>query len=115
MAMTPPQSALASCSDSEKALILIQLLDGDPTLRRRAEDIARRMLGSVEITTVSDLIVEALLGSTSKTSPTARALADTATSSPPTQRGSSSRRRSSPGLRTSVGEHASASTKPRLT
>ena len=61
MAMTPPQSALASCSASEKALILTQLLDGDPTLRKRAEDIARRILGSVDITTVSDLIVEAIL------------------------------------------------------
>jgi hypothetical protein len=105
MAMTPQQSALASCSDSEKALSLTQLLEGDPTLRKRAEDIARRMLASVDITAVRDL----------KTSPTARALADTATSSRPTQRGSYSRRRSSPGLTTSVGEHASASTKPRLT
>jgi hypothetical protein len=61
MAMTPPQSPLASCSDSEKALILTRLLDGDPTLRKRAEDIARRILGSVDITTVSDLIVEAIL------------------------------------------------------
>lgn len=60
MAMTP-HSALASCSYSEKALILTQLLDGDPTLRKRAEDIARGMLGSVDITIVSDLIVEAIL------------------------------------------------------
>lgn len=61
MAMTPPQSALASCSDAENALILTQLLDGDPTLRKRAEDIARRILRSVDITTVSDLIAEEIL------------------------------------------------------
>jgi len=60
--MTPRQSVLASCSDSEKASILSQLLDGEPTLRKRAEDIARRSLASVDIAAVSDLIVEATLG-----------------------------------------------------
>lgn len=59
--MTPQQSALASCSDSEKASILTQLLRGDPTLRTRAEDIARRTLTSVDIAAVTDLIVEAIL------------------------------------------------------
>lgn len=61
MAMTPQRSALASCSDSEKASILTQLLDDDPTLRTRAEDIARQTLASVDIAAVSDLVIEAIL------------------------------------------------------
>lgn len=59
--MTPRRSTLASCSDSEKASILTQLLDDDPTLRTRAEDIARKTLASVDIPAVSDLVVEAIL------------------------------------------------------
>ncbi|MHB1571602.1 MAG: hypothetical protein ACYC0H_20685, partial [Solirubrobacteraceae bacterium] len=58
---TPQQSALASCSDSEKASILAQLLDDDPTLRTRAEGIARQTLASVDIGAVRDLVVEAIL------------------------------------------------------
>ena len=59
--MTLQQSVLATCSAAEKASILTQLLDGDPTLGKHAEDIARRMLASVDIATVSHLIVEAIL------------------------------------------------------
>jgi hypothetical protein len=59
--MKPHQSALESCSASEQALILTGLLHGDPALRTRAEDAARQLLGSVDITAISDLIVEALL------------------------------------------------------
>ena len=59
--MTPQRSALASCSNSEKASVLTQLLDEDPTLRTRAEDIARQTLASVDIAAIRDLVVEAIL------------------------------------------------------
>lgn len=59
--MTPLRSTLALCRDSEKASILTQLLVDDPTLRTRAEDIARQTLARVDIAAVSDLVVEAIL------------------------------------------------------
>lgn len=62
MAMTAPEPVLMSCTATEKASVLTVLLDDDPTLAEHAEDVARRMLSSVDIDTVSDLIVEAILG-----------------------------------------------------
>jgi hypothetical protein len=61
MVMTVPESVLTSCTASEKALVLTVLLDDDPTLGQRAEDVARRTLARVDVDTVSDLIVEAIL------------------------------------------------------
>lgn len=59
--MTAPESVLLSCTAFEKASVLTLLLDADPRLRQHAEDVARRMLASVDVDTVSDLMVEAIL------------------------------------------------------
>jgi len=59
--MTAPESVLTSCTASEKASVLTMLLDDDPTLVQRAEDVARRKLARVDVDTVSELIVGAIL------------------------------------------------------
>ena len=59
--MRSTQSALASCSDSERAAILAALVDDDPGLRERAEAIAEHILSTVDVTTVSDLVAETIL------------------------------------------------------
>jgi hypothetical protein len=59
--MRSTHSALASCSDSERASILAALVDDDPRLRERAEAIAKHNLTTVDVTTVSDLVAETIL------------------------------------------------------
>lgn len=59
--MMAQRPALDSCSATEWALILARLLDDDPALRKRAENAAWRMLASVDIAAITDLVVEAIL------------------------------------------------------
>ena len=59
--MRSTQSALASCSDSERASILAALVANAPGLRQRAEAIAEHILTTVDVATISDLIAENIL------------------------------------------------------
>ncbi len=58
--MTAP-SVLIACDDAEKASVLAALIEDDPSLRQRAEDIARRNLAAVDIPAIADTVTDALL------------------------------------------------------
>jgi hypothetical protein len=59
--MRSAESALRSCSDAEKASVLAALVNDEPGLGERAEGIARRVLATVDVTAISDLITETIL------------------------------------------------------
>jgi hypothetical protein len=58
--VTPP-SVLTACDDAEKASVLAALIDGDPSLRQRAEEMARLDLATVDIPAVIETATDALL------------------------------------------------------
>lgn len=59
--MRSTSSVLASCSDCERASILAAHVDDNPELRERAESIAKRLLSTIDVTAISDLIAETIL------------------------------------------------------
>lgn len=59
--MRSAESALTSCSNAEKALVLAALVNDDSELRERAEGVADHILATVDVMAISDLITETIL------------------------------------------------------
>lgn len=59
--MRSAESALGFCSDAEKASVLATLVNDEPEFGERAEAIARRILATVDVMVISDLITGTIL------------------------------------------------------